>query len=111
MKLLFVCSYGLQRSPTAAELWGRLHPGDEADYIGVFSASPDEIVKRVEWADRVVVMEEEHLLRLKQLAGEGIAEKTLVLNIPDVYYRNSPELAGVLERKFRENEEWLTKQG
>ncbi len=42
MKMLFVCSQGMYRSPTARDLWKQLHPEDEVESVGVLAVDNDD---------------------------------------------------------------------
>jgi predicted protein tyrosine phosphatase len=61
MNVLFVCTYGEQRSVKAARLYEAAHPEDEVKTAGTaFSARTPVTHAAIGWADHVVVMEERH---------------------------------------------------
>ena len=99
MKILFVCTANLERSPTA-ELVFRDVPGWETRSAGT---SPDAVTpltrELITWADRVIVMESRHMDRVVELSRMAF-RKTLVLGSKDVYYRCSPTLIGLLIMKM-----------
>ena len=58
LKVLFVCTGNIDRSPTAEEIF-RSYPGVEAKSAGTSELAPTRISKElVEWADLILVMEE-----------------------------------------------------
>ncbi len=100
MKLLFVCTAGQQRSPTAAKLFEGM--GYQTDYAGVHGVGDQALtVKNLEWADLVIVMEEFHRASIKQRFPEYADNHRIhVLNIPDIYYRDDPELVETIKQKM-----------
>jgi len=102
-KVLCVCSAGLLRSPTTAN---RLHSkygfntraaGANAEYALV---SVDDVL--LEWADEVVFMEQEHadlvLAQFPDWEGDFV-----VLEVPDMYEWNHPELCKLIEDRYAES--------
>jgi predicted protein tyrosine phosphatase len=65
MKLLFVCSFGKNRSRTAAELFGE--KGHDTDYAGLCSASRPVTPELLEWADIIFVFESAQAEELKAM--------------------------------------------
>jgi len=60
-------------------------------------------VKELEWADLIVVMEEEQRIELAKRFPKQILQKRVVsLNVPDTFYYNQPELIEVLKSKTDE---------
>lgn len=100
MKLLFVCTAGRQRSPTAAKLFEGM--GYLTDYAGTHGMGDRRLtVQDLEWADLVIVMEEFHRAYIKQHFPEYYNNHRIhVLNIPDIYYRDDPELVGIIKQKM-----------
>jgi len=103
MKVLFVCSQGLYRSPTARDLWKKMHPKDEIDTIGVLEVSEETLKKKAEWADKIIVMENMHKKLTLKVTGDSmeVYQKIVVLDIPDIYDRDVPELIALLKKKFK----------
>lgn len=103
-KLLFVCTANRQRSPTAESLFD-----DDARYEArscgthALSGTPCS-EKLLEWADIVFCMEERHRKELLRRFPEASDTDMVVLNIPDVYVRNDPDLVRLLEKRL---EDWL----
>lgn len=100
MKLLFVCTAGQQRSPTAAKLFEGM--GYLTDYAGIHGLGDRGLsAKKLEWADLVIVMEEFHRAYIKQHFPEYFNNHRIhVLNIPDIYYRDDPELIENIKEKM-----------
>ena len=93
MKLLFICSLGLQRSPTAAKLFSEEY---ETEYAGIYSKEKPVTKEKLDWADKIFVMEEEHKIELNKLFK---GYKVTVLNISDQYYYGDPNLENILRKK------------
>ena len=100
MKVLFICSQNMLRSPTAEEVFSAV-PG-----LDVTSAGTDdgaEVVVSgdlVEWAEIIIVMEDRHKRRMNEKFGPALREKKLVvLGIPDNYERMDPELVRILKER------------
>ena len=92
-RVLFVCAAGLLRAPTAALVMAREY-GWNTRAAGVMDYALIPVTPQLlAWAERVIVMEQEHkrLLceRFPALHIEGIIE---VLDIPDIFHRMAPEL-------------------
>ena len=97
MKILFICTLGIQRSRTAADLFKDRY---ETRYKGVFGTDPPK-KEDVEWADAIIVMEKEHEIELRKNFPK-LAFKIVNLDIPDMYFYNDPELRKQLERKVND---------
>ena len=103
MKILFVCSQGLYRSPTARDLWKQLHPEDEVESLGLFAVDEETLRQKVGWADRIMVMENMHKKLILKATGDSmeVYQKIVVLDIPDIFDRDVPELIALLKKKFK----------
>jgi len=102
MKVLFICSLNIMRSPTAEAVFSE-YPGIEASSAGT-SADADNPVSadQIEWADVVVAMEEVHRLRLRKRFPDQLkGKKIVVLGIPDEYGYMNPELIDLLRNAHR----------
>ena len=104
MNLLFVCSRNQWRSPTAERVvraWG----GDFAARSA--GTSPEARVRVTEkslaWADVVFVMERRHREMLRERHREALREcEVVVLDVPDEWEADAPELVAMLDRRIRE---------
>ncbi len=100
MKLLFVCSQNLLRSPTAEHVFAQ-YPDMETDSAGtnndaVTPLSPEQIM----WADIVFVMEKTHLSKVKRRFNRYLNGKRVIcLDIPDDYEFMAPQLVELLKVK------------
>jgi predicted protein tyrosine phosphatase len=103
---LFVCSAGLLRSPTGAALAIRKglnarSCGSAIDYALV-SISANLIM----WAEKIVFVNEENyhealeLFKEHQMLHNLIVTRSLVLNIPDMYEYNDPDLVIEFEKQI-----------
>lgn len=99
--LLFVCSRNQWRSPTAEGLL-RNHPAYQARSAGTSEKARIKLShKLVAWADVLIVMERRHrdILR-ERFAAELAGKRVVVLDIPDLYGFNDPELVELLKEKL-----------
>lgn len=101
MRVLFVCSANLDRSPTAEALFGAL-PGVEARSAGTLATAARPLdAEIVAWADAIFAMEEKHAAALRERFGDLLQGKApVVLDVPDVYRRGDPALVDLLRRKL-----------
>ena len=99
-KVLFVCTANLQRSPTAKDLFenwnGVWHTGSAGTMP--FLGRNHLTQQLVDWADLIIVMESHHAEYI-QTHFKTNSGKIRVLNIPDRYFRNDPELVKELKNK------------
>jgi predicted protein tyrosine phosphatase len=102
-KVLFVCSAGLLRSPTAAHVFSKSPYNWNTRAVGCESYALTPItLPLIDWADQIYVMEEEHLRQIELTFGDritGVKPKIHVLDIPDVYPYRDPELIPLLIEK------------
>ena len=70
--------------------------------LGLFAVDEETLRQKVGWADRIMVMENMHKKLILKVMGDSpeILRKIEVLDIPDVYDRNSPELIELLKKRF-----------
>lgn len=104
MKLLFVCSFGRDRSPTAAALYQEI--GYDVRYGGVKPKAFQPLAKDdLEWAEIVVVFSSVVLIQLGDLCGGIIKGKQIVnLDIKNQYLFGAPALQHKIIRAMRK---WL----
>lgn len=97
MKLLFLCSMNLMRSPTAEELFHGVN-GVECQSAGLRRKAEVFVTpEMIAWADIIFVMEEDHRAMLNKMARSLVKNKrVVVLNIPDHFCRNHPKLIDML---------------
>lgn len=98
LKVLFVCTGNLDRSPTAEQIF-RSYPGIQARSAGTSELAPTRTSRElVEWADLILVMEEEHA-KFIILNYPEQRSKIKVLGIEDVYMRDDPALRQIIKQK------------
>jgi predicted protein tyrosine phosphatase len=99
-KVLFVCGRNVDRSPTAEDMFKDI-TGLEVKSAGVSYGATVPLTKElIEWADAIYVMEfkyQQAVLKIMPSAWE----KVECLEIPDVYYRNQPELKQLIVEKMK----------
>jgi predicted protein tyrosine phosphatase len=105
-RVLFLCSAGLLRSPTAAKIfssdpynWNTRAAGVSVEYALIPVSLP-----LLFWADKIVLMEQEHYdtlyrlfhVRIDKLVKEKGEDYLNVLDIPDNFEYNAGELVKYL---------------
>jgi len=96
MRILFVCRANLQRSPTAEKLF-------KSNNIETKSAGIDPLSfivinqKTIDWANKIFVMEESQKEFI--LDNFKVDKDIIVLDIPDIYFKDDPELIKILKKK------------
>ena len=107
LKVLCVCSAGLLRSPTTANVLHREH-GYNTRAVGVsqeYALIPLDVT-HLHWADEIVCMENSHMMALHSLAMDwGFTEplKLTVLDIPDNYGWMDEELQEIIKTNYLES--------
>jgi len=102
-RILFVCSVGLLRSPTAAAFFSERGYNTRACGSMVGCALIPISANLVEWAHQICFMTHENkqetlaLFHEDTVTQEVIRGKSVVLNITDDYEYNQPELITELE--------------
>jgi len=98
--VLFVCSANLQRSPTAEKVfqnWQGVWESKSAGTMPLRNRRP-LTQELIDWADVIIVMEPHHARHiLTNFQTEH--SKIRILEIPDTYYRDDPELIQQLKLK------------
>jgi predicted protein tyrosine phosphatase len=96
MRLLFVCTANIDRSPTGEKLFRGEH---ETKSCGTAPWTRMKLNRRlIWWADRIFCMEEHHKQAVLEIDPEA-EQKTVVLEIEDAYRRGTPELEELLKEK------------
>jgi len=106
-KVLFVCTANMDRSPTAEDMLKQRN-GFEVQSAGTWLHARKRITEElIEWAEIIFVMERYHEESLLYLSPEAEG-KIVVLDIPDIYPRNNPQLVRILKDKLSThlNIEW-----
>lgn len=105
MKIIFVCTVNIQRSPTAADVMKKLlgkgnYDIESAGIEAIEEWGGRQITKEmIQDADLIYVMEEFQADYIVDLVPSA-RDKIRVLNIPDMFYRNDPKLIEILKEKL-----------
>jgi predicted protein tyrosine phosphatase len=95
LRVLFVCSYGLLRSPTAAH-WATAHKGWNTRSAGTSSAAVPQLeANLLMWAERIYVMEQEHADWIALAFGD-YKHKQKILNVPDQFAYMDSKLVRII---------------
>lgn len=105
--ILFICSANKQRSKTAEDYFS----AKLTEFNFLSAGTNQKICEQegtvfltedlMEWADIVLVMEEEHRKQIKDHSKNKYGEKITVLNIRDIYKYYDKELIKLLEEKTK----------
>lgn len=104
MRVLFVCTAAVARSPMAAEIFRELvgrGSAHEARAVGTAPGAHRRLTTRaLAWADVVAVMEAAHRAEIRRHWPDQ-ARKVRVLGIPDDYDPGESELRKLLRARVR----------
>ena len=104
-RVLCVCSAGMLRSPTAAEVLSREPFNFNTRAAGLSKeyalVQVDDVL--LHWADEIVCMEIDHWNELKKMLADGdVSKPVLNLSIPDMYKFRDPELIKIITEYYPE---------
>lgn len=103
---LFVCSAGLLRSPTGAALAVKKGLNARSCGSAIEYALIPISANLIMWAEKIVFVNEENyhealeLFKDYQMLHNLLTMRSLVLNIPDMYEYNDPELVVEFEKQI-----------
>ena len=105
MKILFVCSANIDRSPTAELIYS-----DRSDLevksagVSDYAMTPISL-KLIKWADIILCMEKKHKQKIEKKYS-AIAENKVIdfLNVPDIYEYMNIKLVNIIKEKV---DTWL----
>ena len=99
-KVLFVCGRNVDRSPTAESMF-KIIESLEVKSAGVSYRATVPLTKDlIKWADEIYVMEFKHQQVVLKIVPSAW-KKLECLEIPDVYYRDQPELRQLIVEKMK----------
>ena len=99
-KILFVCGRNVDRSPTAEDMFKNFK-GFEVKSAGVSYGTTNPLTKElIEWADEIYVTEFKHQQAVLKMVPSAW-KKVESLEIPDIYYRDQPELKKIILEKMK----------
>lgn len=109
-RLLFVCSAGMLRSPTAANIGTALGFNTRACGSHGYALIPLS-VNLINWADKIFFVNEENYFKaLETFAGTGyeddIKAKAKVWDIPDEFNWGDPSLKYIVNQLLEDNKNW-----
>lgn len=100
-KLLFVCSGGIQRSPTFATRVKERFPEVETKSCGIFYGYPEQLNEPLcEWADEIYLMDLSHKKFMEKHYGDYLY-KAQVIGISDQYDRDDIQLIELVDYWLR----------
>ncbi len=100
-KLLFICTANWQRSPTAEALFKNSR-NYEAKSAGTSPIAERPITSQaIKWADIIFCMEDLHKNYILENFPEAKNKKIIILNLPNIYLKNDPELVIILKEKLK----------
>ena len=98
MRVLFICNQNQNRSKTAEILFSKRF---ETKSAGLYNEHP-VTQAQLEWADVLVVMEDEQRTELsRRFPRYYLQKRILSLDIPDIYRKDQPELVQELRKKIK----------
>ncbi|MGH7932042.1 MAG: hypothetical protein ACREQN_02625 [Candidatus Binataceae bacterium] len=101
-KVLMVCTGNMDRSPTAAMVLAEMCAPMWVTSAGTEPWAKNQIsLELAAEADVICVMEEAHRRAIRDRFGATLAEKVVVLDIPDSYICWEAELVHLLKPKLR----------
>lgn len=104
-RLLFICTLNRHRSATAESLFAHSEKY-EARSAGLSPLSVQEVnADLLDWAEMVFVMDERVDRHRSDLLNQfpqmdSLKEKVIVLGVPDLYERDTPELVALLRQRL-----------
>ena len=99
-KILFICTEGKNRSVTAANLYKTRYDTKSLALIDTPFVNRN-LEPELEWADLIIVMEKWHADTIKSYYP-SLSKEIIVLNIPDNYIKNDPNLIQILKESLDE---------
>lgn len=100
-KVLFICSQNKLRSPTAEQVYANRNDLLVSS-AGLNNSANNRVSgELLEWADIILVMEKNHINRLRKNFREYLKDQKLIcLDIPDIYEYMEPTLIEVFRSKL-----------
>ena len=106
IKLLFVCSANMDRSPTAEHIYANDLRLEVKSAGTLWFARKPVSVEDIEWADVILCMEDHHKQFIEKKFPDAIANKTIdYLDVEDIYPYMHPKLVEIIKEK---TDAWLS---
>ena len=105
MKILFVCSANIDRSPTAELIYSdRRDLEVKSAGVSDYATIPISL-ELIKWADIILCMEKKHKQKIKKVFSADLENKVIdFLDVPDVYEYMNINLVNLIKEK---TETWL----
>jgi len=105
MKILFVCSANVDRSPTAENIYSD-RSDIEVKSAGVSNYAMTPIsLKLIKWADIILCMEKKHKEKIENKYSAVLENKIIdFLDVPDIYEYMNINLISIIKEK---TDAWL----
>ena len=105
MKILFVCSANIDRSPTAELIYSdRSNLEVKSAGVSDYAMTPISL-KLVKWADIILCMEEKHKQKIENKYSDNLKNKIIdFLDVPDIYEYMNINLVNIIKEK---TDTWL----
>ena len=105
-RIVFVCSVGMLRSPTAAAIGSKMGLNTRSCGSSTLALIPLS-ANLIRWADWIVFMNNENYREAKKTFQEtefqdDLEDKSVVWNVPDVYNYMDDGLVYILETRIKE---------
>ena len=98
MNILFLCTANVNRSRTAEDFYRSNSPKHQFKSAGLSQKYCQKYgtilctIELLQWSNKIFVMEDMHVQRIAEHAGESYLNKIEVLHIDDIYQYMQPEL-------------------
>ena len=101
-RILFICNANINRSKTAEIIFKEKYETKSAGFYCEETNNTKKISRElIEWADIIIVFEEDHILHIKEHYPKAYLTKTIInLEIPDIYTFMSEDLQDRLNWKI-----------
>jgi len=111
MRLLFICSANLNRSPTFQKWFEEQHPEFDVKSSGCWHGYPDRVdAELLQWADWIFVMDISHKKHLHRMYPECMG-KLRVVGVSDQYDWNARELLDLIAYWYEQDFKEITGDG
>ena len=100
MKILFVCSANIDRSPTAEEIYsGRYDMEVKSAGVADYATTPITL-ELIQWADIILCMEKKHKQKITKMFPDTVTNKVIdFLDVPDLYDYMNENLIHMIREK------------
>jgi predicted protein tyrosine phosphatase len=101
-RVLFICSGGILRAPTAAH-WAAEHKNWNTRSAGTLrDAVPTVCQTLLEWAQRIYCMEPKHAAAISERFDGAFDSKIKILDVPDDFSYRQAALRRLIEERLKD---------